>query len=44
MPCIPEFYDVWAHPQKPYVRGISPNVMDVHPLKYAWIDTKWRPG
>jgi oligopeptide transport system substrate-binding protein len=43
MPCIPEFYDVWAHPQKPYLRGICPNIMDVHPLKYAWIDTNWRP-
>jgi len=43
MPCIPEFYDAWAHPQKPYVRGISANVMDVHPLKYAWIDTNWKP-
>jgi len=42
MPCIPEYYEVWAHTQKPYVRGISPNVMDVHPLKYAWIDTNWR--
>jgi oligopeptide transport system substrate-binding protein len=44
MPVFPEFYDVWAYPQKPYVRGIRPNVMDVHPLKYAWIDTKWRPS
>ena len=42
MPFIPEFYDVWAYPQKPYVRGIVPNAMDVHPLKYAWIDTNWR--
>jgi ABC-type oligopeptide transport system substrate-binding subunit len=43
MPFIPVFYDAWAYPQKPYVRGIAPNVMDVHPLKYAWIDTNWRP-
>lgn len=42
MPIFPEFHDVWAYPQKPYVRGIHPNVMDVHPLKYAWIDTNWR--
>jgi ABC-type oligopeptide transport system substrate-binding subunit len=44
MPVFPEYYDVWAYPQKPYVRGISPNVMDVHPLKFAWIDTNWRPS
>jgi oligopeptide transport system substrate-binding protein len=44
MPFLPVYHDVWAYPQKPYVRGISPNVMDVHPLKYAWIDTQWRPA
>jgi ABC-type oligopeptide transport system substrate-binding subunit len=44
MPFIPVFYDAWAYPQKPYVRGIGPNLMDVHPLKYAWIDTNWRPS
>jgi ABC-type transport system substrate-binding protein len=44
MPFIPVFYDSWAYPQKPYVRGIGPNPMDVHPLKYAWIDTNWRPS
>ena len=44
MPCVPLYHDVWAYPQKPYVRGITPNIMDVHPLKYAWIDTQWRPS
>ena len=44
MPFIPIYYDAWAYPQKPYVRGIGPNLMDVHPLKYAWIDTNWRPS
>lgn len=44
MPFIPVFYDAWAYPQKPYVHGIGPNLMDVHPLKYAWIDTNWRPS
>jgi oligopeptide transport system substrate-binding protein len=43
MPFMPLYHDAWAYPQKPYVRGIVPNAMDVHPLKYAWIDTKWRP-
>jgi ABC-type oligopeptide transport system substrate-binding subunit len=44
MPFVPVYHDVWAYPQKPYVRGIIPNAMDVHPLKYAWIDTNWRPS
>lgn len=43
MPFIPIFTDAWAYPQKPYVRGMGPNLMDVHPLRYAWIDTNWRP-
>ena len=44
MPFFPEYFDVWAYPQKPYLRGIQPNAMDVHPFKYAWIDTNWRPS
>jgi oligopeptide transport system substrate-binding protein len=44
MPFIPLYYDAWAYPQKPYVRGMSPNPMDVPLLKYAWIDTHWRPS
>jgi ABC-type oligopeptide transport system substrate-binding subunit len=44
MPFVPVYHDVWAYPQKPYVRGIVPNAMDVHPLKHAWIDTNWRPA
>jgi ABC-type oligopeptide transport system substrate-binding subunit len=44
MPFIPLFYDAWAYPQKPFVRGMLPNLMDVHLLKYAWIDTNWRPS
>jgi oligopeptide transport system substrate-binding protein len=43
MPFVPVFHDAWAYPQKPFVQGISPNAIDVHPLKYAWIDTIWRP-
>jgi oligopeptide transport system substrate-binding protein len=42
MPFIPVLYDVWAYPQKPYVRGTATNIMDIHSFKYAWIDTKWR--
>lgn len=42
MPFVPIYHDIWAYPQKPYVRGVNPNLMDVHPLKYVWIDTNWR--
>jgi oligopeptide transport system substrate-binding protein len=43
MPFMPVFHHARAYPQKPYVLGMPPNVMDVHSLKYAWIDTNWRP-
>src|SRR4051794_7878780 len=43
MPFFPIYHEVWAYPQKPYVRGLKPNMMDVHSFKYAWIDTNWRP-
>jgi oligopeptide transport system substrate-binding protein len=42
MPVIPLHQDTWAYLQKPYVRGITSNLLDVHPFKYAWIDTEWR--
>ena len=44
MPVIPLFGDDWAYLQNPYVRGITGNLLDVHPFKYAWIDTNWRPS
>jgi hypothetical protein len=27
---------------KPYVRGLSPTVLDYHPLKFVSIDPDWR--
>lgn len=27
---------------KPYVRGIYPTTLDVHPLKFVWIEHDWR--
>ena len=44
MPLFPIYHEVWAYPQKPYVKGISPNIMDVHSFKHAWIDMNWRPS
>ncbi len=29
--------------QKPFVHGLGTNLLDFHPFKYVWIDTKWRP-
>jgi oligopeptide transport system substrate-binding protein len=43
MPIIPLFYNTWFHLQKPYVRGLSDNLLDKHPFKYTWIDTNWKP-
>ena len=36
--------DLGERDPEPYVRGIVPNAMDVHPLRYAWIDTNWKPS
>jgi oligopeptide transport system substrate-binding protein len=27
---------------KPWVRGLHPTVLDVHPLRHVWIDHDWR--
>jgi hypothetical protein len=43
MPVVPLLFYGHAGFQKPYVRGLSTNVLDVHPFKYAWIDTEWKP-
>jgi hypothetical protein len=34
---------VFYYLQKPYLRGIGANTLNVYPFKYVWIDTKWRP-
>jgi len=43
MPLAPMLFYGYAGFLKPYVRGLSTNVLDHHPFKYAWIDTNWRP-
>lgn len=43
MPVLPLLFYGFAGFQKPYVRGLSTNILDVHPFKYAWIDTNWKP-
>jgi ABC-type oligopeptide transport system substrate-binding subunit len=44
MPLAPMMFYGYAGFLKPYVRNISTNLLDHHPLKYVWIDTNWRPA
>jgi ABC-type oligopeptide transport system substrate-binding subunit len=43
-PVLPIYHYVTAELVKPYVRGLWPNALDVHPLEGVWIDHGWRPG
>jgi ABC-type oligopeptide transport system substrate-binding subunit len=43
MPVLPLFFDTFCFLQKPFVRGLTPNILDVPQFKSAWIDTHWRP-
>jgi ABC-type oligopeptide transport system substrate-binding subunit len=39
---IPMYHYVSTELIKPYVRGHHPTSLDVHPLKFVWIDRDWR--
>jgi oligopeptide transport system substrate-binding protein len=43
MPIIPQLHDVYPRLAKPFVRGLGSNLLNREQLKYAWIDTNWRP-
>ena len=43
MPILPLCYNTWSILQKPFVRGLPPNLLDLRLFKYASIDTDWRP-
>jgi len=43
IPVLPLFFDSYSYLQKPYVRGLTPNVLDTPSFKDVWIDTSWRP-
>jgi len=43
MPILPLWYNTWSYLQKPFVRGLPPNLLDLRLFKYASIDTNWRP-
>ena len=42
MPLLPMFFDAQSYLQKPYVTGMTPNVLDTPEFKGVWIDTNWR--
>jgi oligopeptide transport system substrate-binding protein len=43
MPLLPLWYNTWSYLQKPFVRGLPPNLLDIRLFKCASIDTNWRP-
>jgi len=42
VPIVPLFHSGLEYLQKPWLRGWEPNLQDLHPLKYVWIDRQWR--
>jgi oligopeptide transport system substrate-binding protein len=42
MPVLPLFFDSYSYLQKPYVRGMTSNPLDIPQFRSAWIDTNWR--
>ena len=44
MPILTMFFDAQRYLQKPYVTGMTPNVLDIPEFKGVWIDTNWRPS
>ena len=44
MPIIPVCHDVYPKLTKPFVKGLGSNLLNREQLKYAWIDTEWRPS
>jgi oligopeptide transport system substrate-binding protein len=40
-PIIPIYHVAVNYMKKPYVMGWEHNLLDQHPLKFVWIDTKW---
>ena len=42
MPFIPLYFDSWNYLERPEVRGLRLNPLDVPSLKYVWIDSSGR--
>jgi len=41
-PALPVYHYSTNELVKPYVRGLYPTALDVHPLNTVWIDRDWR--
>jgi oligopeptide transport system substrate-binding protein len=44
MPVLPLFFDSYCYLEKPFVGGMTKNVLGLPQFKTAWIDTNWRPS
>ena len=44
MPVLPLFFDSYCYLEKPFVGGMTKNVLGFQEFKTAWIDTNWRPS
>ena len=42
LPILPIYYYVTKNLLRPWVKGFYPNIQNVHPLKFVWIDEKAR--
>lgn len=42
MPSIPVYFDSWSYLERPGVRGLRLNSLDIPSAKYAWIDRNRR--
>jgi ABC-type oligopeptide transport system substrate-binding subunit len=42
MPFLPLYFDSWNYLERPEVRGLRLNALDIPSLKYAWIDPSRR--
>ena len=43
MPVLPLFFDSYSYLEKPFVGGMTRNLLGVPQFKTGWIDTNWRP-
>jgi oligopeptide transport system substrate-binding protein len=44
MPVLPLIFDSYCYLEKPFVGGMTKNVLGLPQFKTAWIDTNWRPS
>ncbi|MEW6734211.1 MAG: peptide ABC transporter substrate-binding protein [Acidobacteriota bacterium] len=42
-PFVPIYYYGMSYLKKPYIKGYEENLLDLHPLKFVWIETEWQP-